>query len=96
MAVGWPQQHVKSKKIVKQCHNRSKTVEISQDADSDGLKSRHQKSGVFLNKLQVDIWSYLSQYLEFRAKPRLYIYYQDIPRATLVFLVDIAASRPPF
>ena len=88
--------HIKIEKMWNKCHNPPEIVEISQNPDNDGLKSTHQKSGVFLNELYVNIWSYLRQYLEFRAKPRLYIHVQDIPRATRVFLVDIMTSVSQF
>ena len=87
------QYHVKFKEIVKQCHDRSKIVEISQNPDTGGLKSRHYKIGVFSNQLQVDFLSYFSQYLEFRAEPRLYIHLQELPDTTRVFLVLLLSSR---
>ena len=41
----------KNRENVKQCHNPSEIVEISQNPDNDELKSRHQKSGVFSDEL---------------------------------------------
>ena len=93
VTVFWRQYHVKSKKIVKQCHDRSKIVEINQNPDTGGLQSRHQKSVVFLNQLQVDFLSYFNQYLEFGVKPILYIHLHKLSDATRVFLVVILFSR---
>ena len=87
---------VKSKKIVKQCHGRSKIVEISQIPDTDGLQSRHQKFIVFLNQLQVQFLPYFSQYLEFRVEPPLQIHLRDLSDTTRVFLVVILSSRVRF
>ena len=60
------------------------------------MKSRHHKSVVFLNQLQVDFLSYFSQYLEFGVKPRLYIHLHKLSDATRVFLVVILSSRVRF
>ena len=92
VTVFWRQYHVKSKKIVKQCHGRPTIVEISRNLITVGLKSRHQKSVVFLNQIQVDFLSYFSQYLEFRVQPRLYIHLKELFDATRVFLVVILSS----
>ena len=40
VTVFWSQYHAKSKKIIQQCHHRSKIVENSQNPDGDGLKKK--------------------------------------------------------
>ena len=40
VTVFWSQYHAKSKKIIQQCHHRSKIVENSQNPDGDGLEKK--------------------------------------------------------
>ena len=95
---------MKSKKNIQQCHHRSKIVENSQNPGGYGPKSTHQKSGFSWTNskstfgcFSVYIWS--SEPNQDSQSDSTSSYYQDITRATRVFLVDIRAilrslSRP--
>ena len=92
----WTRNHLQRRKIINQCQNWSKMVEIGQKNWVLWDKISQPKILGFLETSQVDKWVSWTHFWSFRVGRGLYICLRHLPRALRVFLVVIPASRAVF